>query len=103
MVAARAGFMTRPRLLLIPASSELEWVIRPQLEEWAEVLDFNDGRLGLSGAIGNRSRQRRERADKSPTAGRGSSRTELGGLPSRQSHCSHYTEDHDARHGALRL
>ena len=30
--------MTRPRLLLIPASSELEWVIRPQLEEWAEVV-----------------------------------------------------------------
>ncbi len=29
--------MTTPRLLLIPGYSELEWVIRPQLEEWAEV------------------------------------------------------------------
>ena len=38
--------MTRPRLLLIPTSSELEWAIRPQLEEWAEVLAFDPPGVG---------------------------------------------------------
>ncbi len=33
--------MTRPRLLLVPLVTELEWVIRPQLEEWAEVATFD--------------------------------------------------------------
>jgi hypothetical protein len=32
--------MTRPRLLLVPLLTELEWVIRPQLEEWAEVAAY---------------------------------------------------------------
>lgn len=32
---------TRPRLLLIPLTTELEWVTRPQLEEWAEVATFD--------------------------------------------------------------
>jgi hypothetical protein len=31
----------RPRLLLVPLLTELEWVIRPQLEEWAEVVTFD--------------------------------------------------------------
>lgn len=30
-----------PRLLLVPLTTELEWVIRPQLEEWAEVATFD--------------------------------------------------------------
>jgi len=38
--------MTRPRLLLIPSSSELEWVIRPELEEWADVLAFDPPGIG---------------------------------------------------------
>jgi pimeloyl-ACP methyl ester carboxylesterase len=38
--------MTRPRLLLLPGYSELEWVIRPQLEEWAEVAAFDAPGVG---------------------------------------------------------
>ena len=38
--------MTRPRLLLIPVTSELEWVIRPQLAEWAEVAAFDAPGVG---------------------------------------------------------
>jgi hypothetical protein len=30
----------QPRLLLVPHITELEWVIKPQLEEWAEVATF---------------------------------------------------------------
>jgi hypothetical protein len=33
--------MARPRLLLVPLITELEWVIRPRLEEWAEVATFD--------------------------------------------------------------
>ena len=36
----------RPRLLLLPGYSELEWVIRPQLEEWAEVAVFDAPGVG---------------------------------------------------------
>jgi hypothetical protein len=38
--------VTRPRLLLIPGISELEWVIRPKLEEWAEVAAFDAPGVG---------------------------------------------------------
>jgi hypothetical protein len=31
----------RPRLLLVPLLTEIEWVIRPELEEWAEVASFD--------------------------------------------------------------
>jgi len=31
----------RPRLLLVPLVTELEWVIRPRLEEWAEVASYD--------------------------------------------------------------
>jgi pimeloyl-ACP methyl ester carboxylesterase len=31
----------RPRLLLVPSFTELEWGIRPSLEEWAEVATFD--------------------------------------------------------------
>src|SRR5919108_1379625 len=30
-----------PRLLLVPSFTELEWGIRPSLEEWAEVATFD--------------------------------------------------------------
>jgi hypothetical protein len=33
--------LSRPRLLLVPLLTEIEWVIRPQLEEWAEVATFD--------------------------------------------------------------
>ena len=38
--------MTTPRLLLIPGLSELEWGIRPQLEEWAAVVAFDAPGVG---------------------------------------------------------
>jgi len=38
--------VTTPRLLLIPGYSELEWVIRPALEEWAEVATFDAPGVG---------------------------------------------------------
>jgi hypothetical protein len=31
----------RPRLLLVPHITELEWVIKPELEQWAEVATFD--------------------------------------------------------------
>lgn len=37
----------RPRLLLVPGFSELEWSIRPQLEEWAEVASFDLPGIGV--------------------------------------------------------
>ncbi len=33
--------MERPRLLLVPTLTELEWQIRPLLEEWAEVVSYD--------------------------------------------------------------
>ncbi|HEX4720098.1 MAG TPA: hypothetical protein VH300_16360 [Thermoleophilaceae bacterium] len=38
--------MARPHLLLVPVSTELEWVIRPQLEEWADVASFDAPGVG---------------------------------------------------------
>jgi pimeloyl-ACP methyl ester carboxylesterase len=39
---------TRPRLLLVPEFTELEWAqIRPQLEEWAEVASFDLPGVGV--------------------------------------------------------
>ena len=38
--------LTRPRLLLVPPLTEIEWVIRPQLEEWAEVASFDAPGVG---------------------------------------------------------
>src|SRR5206468_4692610 len=39
---ADSDLMSRPRLLLVPLLTELEWdPIRPQLEEWAEVASFD--------------------------------------------------------------
>jgi hypothetical protein len=33
--------LRQPRLLLVPHVTELEWVIKPELEEWAEVATFD--------------------------------------------------------------
>ena len=38
--------MSRPRLLLVPDFTELEWGIRPQLEEWAEVASYDPPGVG---------------------------------------------------------
>src|SRR3954451_19541959 len=38
--------MARPRLLLVPSFTELEWTIRPMLEEWAEVASFDTPGVG---------------------------------------------------------
>ena len=38
--------VNKPRLLLIPGYSQLEWVIRPQLDEWAEVAAFDAPGVG---------------------------------------------------------
>jgi hypothetical protein len=40
----------RPRLLLVPLATELEWVIRPQLEEWADVAIFDAPGVGAEPA-----------------------------------------------------
>ena len=36
----------RPRLLLVPSFTELEWGIRPALEEWADVASFDCPGMG---------------------------------------------------------
>jgi pimeloyl-ACP methyl ester carboxylesterase len=33
--------MERPQILLVPTATEVEWTIKPQLEEWAEVASFD--------------------------------------------------------------
>jgi pimeloyl-ACP methyl ester carboxylesterase len=38
--------MSRPRLLLVPGISELEWQIKPELEEWAEVASYDPPGVG---------------------------------------------------------
>lgn len=38
--------MTRPRLLLVPLLTEIEWVIRPALEDWADVASFDAPGVG---------------------------------------------------------
>jgi hypothetical protein len=38
--------MARPRILLVPSLTELEWLIKAQLEEWAEVASFDAPGVG---------------------------------------------------------
>jgi pimeloyl-ACP methyl ester carboxylesterase len=38
--------MERPRILLVPTVTEVEWKIRPLLEEWAEVASFDAPGVG---------------------------------------------------------
>jgi pimeloyl-ACP methyl ester carboxylesterase len=38
--------MTRPRILLCPQFTEVEWTIAPQLAEWAEVASFDAPGMG---------------------------------------------------------
>jgi hypothetical protein len=41
----------KPRLLLVPLLTELEWVIKPELEEWAEVASFDVPGVGTEPAV----------------------------------------------------
>jgi pimeloyl-ACP methyl ester carboxylesterase len=43
----RYAAMARPRILLVPSLTELEWLIKPQLEEWAEVASFDAPGVGV--------------------------------------------------------
>src|SRR5258705_11502854 len=38
--------MSRPRILLCPQFTEVEWAIAPQLSEWAEVATFDAPGVG---------------------------------------------------------
>ena len=38
--------MDRPRVLLVPTLTEVEWKIRPLIEEWAEVASFDAPGVG---------------------------------------------------------
>jgi pimeloyl-ACP methyl ester carboxylesterase len=38
--------MTRPRILLMPTLCEVEWTVRPLIEEWAEVASFDAPGIG---------------------------------------------------------
>jgi pimeloyl-ACP methyl ester carboxylesterase len=37
---------TRPQILLVPSWSEVQWAIRPQLEEWADVASYDPPGVG---------------------------------------------------------
>jgi hypothetical protein len=38
--------MERPRLLLVPQLTELEWLIKPELEQWADVASYDAPGVG---------------------------------------------------------
>jgi hypothetical protein len=42
--------MMRPRILLVPEFTELQWAIRPELEEWAEVASYDPPGIGAEPA-----------------------------------------------------
>ena len=44
--------MNRPRILLVPSQTEVEWRIRPLLEEWAEVASYDPPGVGDEPARG---------------------------------------------------
>ena len=49
--------MQRPRLLLVPQLTELDWRIKPQLETWAEVASFDAPGVGAEPPAAEFSRQ----------------------------------------------
>jgi hypothetical protein len=49
--------LTRPRLLLVPLVTELEWTIRPQLEAWADVASFDLPGVGAEPPVERLERQ----------------------------------------------
>jgi pimeloyl-ACP methyl ester carboxylesterase len=49
--------VVRPRILLVPTLTELEWQIKPLLEEWAEVASFDAPGVGDEPPAGDASPQ----------------------------------------------
>jgi hypothetical protein len=47
---------TRPRLLLVPEFTELQWTIKPELQEWAEVRSYDPPGVGKEPLPGQISR-----------------------------------------------
>ena len=45
--------MSRPRLLLVPQLTELEWLIRDELESWAEVATYDAPGVGSEPPVGD--------------------------------------------------
>lgn len=45
--------MERPRLLLVPMLTEVEWVIKPLLEEWADVASYDAPGIGDEPPVGD--------------------------------------------------
>jgi hypothetical protein len=43
----------RPRVLLVPTLTEIEWVIKPALEEWAEVATYDSPGVGDEPPVDN--------------------------------------------------
>jgi pimeloyl-ACP methyl ester carboxylesterase len=43
--------VTRPRLLLVPTITELEWLVKPLLEEWADVASYDAPGVGDEPAV----------------------------------------------------
>jgi pimeloyl-ACP methyl ester carboxylesterase len=52
MEASTAQPGGRPRLLLVPQLTELEWVIRPLLDEWADVASYDAPGVGTEPPVG---------------------------------------------------
>jgi pimeloyl-ACP methyl ester carboxylesterase len=47
----------KPRLLLVPEITEVQWAIKPQLEEWAEVASYDPPGVGAEPAPAELTRQ----------------------------------------------
>src|SRR5213592_1506499 len=49
--------MSRPHILLVPSLTELEWLIKPQLDEWAEIASFDAPGVGSEPRPGTLNRE----------------------------------------------
>ena len=45
--------MDRPRVLLVPEFTELEWAIKPRLEQWADVASYDPPGIGEEPPVAN--------------------------------------------------
>jgi pimeloyl-ACP methyl ester carboxylesterase len=43
--------VTRPRILLVPTITELEWLVRPLLEQWADIAAYDAPGVGREPAV----------------------------------------------------
>ena len=44
----------RPQILLVPSWSEVQWAIKPQLEEWADVASYDPPGVGTEPPVEGR-------------------------------------------------